>query len=166
MGIEGESIDSSVASVGKSLLATVNVRCSNSFKFSDQIMLDATVGAFKTLLAEKSDIPMQQQRLIYKGQILKDEQTLESYGLESDHTVHLVRGAVLSTASTNSSSNLGTSTTGTTAAAPRDSSSIDGGDFGDVGSASPLFPELGTSGLFGIDASGLFGFGFPEFDQV
>ncbi|KAI0494025.1 hypothetical protein KFK09_024156 [Dendrobium nobile] len=166
MGIEGESIDSSAASVGKPLLATVNVRCSNGSKFSVQIALDATVGAFKTLLAEKSDVPTQQQRLIYKGRILKDEQTLESYGLESDHTVHLVRGAVLSTASTNSSANLGTSAAGTTAAAPRDASSTDGGDFGGVGSASPLFPGLGASGLFGTGASGLLGSGFPEFDQV
>lgn len=166
MGVEGELGDSSAASVGESHLATVHIRCSNGSKFSVQIALNATVHTFKTLLAEKSDMPTQQQRLIYKGRILKDEQTLESYGLESDHTVHLVRGAALSNISVNSSANLGSSDTNTTAAAPRDASSTDGGVLGSVGSASPLFPGLGANGLFGAGASGLLGSGFPEFDQV
>ncbi|KAM1587660.1 hypothetical protein ACFX1X_027122 [Malus domestica] len=30
--------------------------------------------------------------LIYKGRILKDDQTLQRYGLEADHTLHMVRG--------------------------------------------------------------------------
>ena len=30
-------------------------------------------------------------KFVYKGRILKDEDTLESYGVEEDHTIHLVR---------------------------------------------------------------------------
>lgn len=59
---------------------TVNIRCSNGSKFAVQVSLGNTVGSFKSLVAQQCDIPAEQQRLIYKGRILKDEQTLESYG--------------------------------------------------------------------------------------
>jgi len=42
--------------------------------------LGSTVGAFKAIVAESCDVPAPQQRLIYKGRILKDDQTLASYG--------------------------------------------------------------------------------------
>lgn len=60
---------------------TVHVRCSNGSKFSVQIGLESSVGSFKSVLAQNCDIPAEQQRLIYKGRILKDDQTLESYGM-------------------------------------------------------------------------------------
>lgn len=59
----------------------VNIRCSNGSKFSVQISIDATVGSFKDVIAQNCDIPADQQRLIYKGRILKDDQTLTSYGI-------------------------------------------------------------------------------------
>ncbi|RXI06354.1 hypothetical protein DVH24_018396, partial [Malus domestica] len=65
---------------------------SNGSKFSSQIGLESTVGSFKEVLSPKCNIPANQQRLIYKGRILKDDQTLQSYGLEADHTLHMVRG--------------------------------------------------------------------------
>jgi ubiquilin len=64
------------ASVG----ATLNIRCANGSKFTVRADLAATVGAFKEVVAGSCDVPAPQQRLIYKGRILKDEQTLESYG--------------------------------------------------------------------------------------
>ncbi|KAL0332813.1 UNVERIFIED_CONTAM: Ubiquitin domain-containing protein DSK2b [Sesamum calycinum] len=63
---------------------TVNVRCSNGSKFAVQVKLNSTVEFFKSILAEKCEIPLQQQRLIYKGRILKDDQTLQSYGIPPD----------------------------------------------------------------------------------
>lgn len=59
----------------------INIRCSNGSKFSVQISLDSTVGSFKDAVARNCDIPAEQQRLIYKGRILKDDQTLQSYGI-------------------------------------------------------------------------------------
>lgn len=59
---------------------TVHVRCSSGSKFSVQIGLESSVGSFKSVLAQNCDIPAEQQRLIYKGRILKDDQTLDSYG--------------------------------------------------------------------------------------
>jgi ubiquilin len=50
------------------------------------------VEAFKQLIASKMDIPVAQQRLIYKGFVLKDNRSLESYSIGDGHTVLLVRG--------------------------------------------------------------------------
>jgi ubiquilin len=60
--------------------ATLHIRCANGSKFTVQADLGAAVGAFKEVVAGSCDVPAPQQRLIYKGRILKDEQTLESYG--------------------------------------------------------------------------------------
>lgn len=59
----------------------INIRCSNGSKFSVQISLDSVVRSFKDVVARSCDIPADQQRLIYKGRILKDDQTLQSYGI-------------------------------------------------------------------------------------
>ena len=58
----------------------VNIRCSNGSKFTVKISLSSTVDSFKQLIANQCDVPSDQQRLIYKGRILKDDQTLQSYG--------------------------------------------------------------------------------------
>eukprot|EP00775_Hariotina_reticulata_P004258 gene4258-4509_t len=52
-----------------------------------------TVLEVKEALAEECGIPAADQRLIYKGQILKDERTLDSYGIGNDHVLHLVRAS-------------------------------------------------------------------------
>jgi ubiquilin len=78
MGGDGAAEEGTESRGGEGV--NVNVRCSNGSKFSVQIGLDSTVGSFKDALAQKCDIPSDQQRLIYKGRILKDDQTLQSYG--------------------------------------------------------------------------------------
>ena len=60
--------------------AVVHVRCSNGNKFTVEVDLGATVLALKGLLVERSEIPADQQRLIYKGRVLKDDNLLNSYG--------------------------------------------------------------------------------------
>ena len=50
-------------------------------KFTVQdLQVSQTVAELKAEVAKKSSIPAEQQRLIYKGQVLKDERTLDSYG--------------------------------------------------------------------------------------
>ncbi|XAR73687.1 hypothetical protein NMG60_11007750 [Bertholletia excelsa] len=141
---------------------TVHIRCSNGSKFSVQISLDSTVGSFKSIVAQHCDIPPDQQRLIYKGRILKDDQALESYGLEADHTVHLVRGF----APAASPNNAATTNTGVPNSNPtvRPTGSDEGGALGGSGLGASLFPGFGFNGLGG--SSGLFGAGLPEFEQV
>ncbi|KAI8536836.1 hypothetical protein RHMOL_Rhmol10G0287100 [Rhododendron molle] len=142
---------------------TVHVRCSNGSKFSVQIGLESSVGSFKSVLSQNCDIPAEQQRLIYKGRILKDDQTLDSYGLEADHTVHLVRGFA-PTASANATGATNTGVANSTPSGVTSVSSDNGGAFGGSGLDTSLFPGLGFNGLGGN--SGLFGAGFPEFEQM
>ncbi|KAJ7521042.1 hypothetical protein O6H91_19G036300 [Diphasiastrum complanatum] len=154
----GSSVDDAAAAEASVAdMATVHIRCSNGSKFSVQADLGSTVSAFKALLVEQSDVPADQQRLIYKGRVLKDENTLESYGLQSDHTVHLVRGAPA--ASMPSST---TPAVSVTTAAPEPTSGVSavngiglGGAAGLGGVPSPLFGSNGAA--FG---------GLPEFQQV
>ncbi|KAJ0041481.1 hypothetical protein Pint_28698 [Pistacia integerrima] len=118
----------------------VNIRCSNGSKFSVDIDLESTVESFKAALSEKCEIPPEQQRLIYKGRILKDDQTLKSYGLEADHTVHLVRGFAA-------------------AAAPNPTVATN------TGGSTPAQNTARAVGGSGAPGS-LFGAGLPEFEQV
>ena len=50
-------------------------------KFQAEVETSATVRELKEEVARKSDTPADQQRLIYKGQVLKDDKTVESYGM-------------------------------------------------------------------------------------
>ncbi|KAJ6829877.1 ubiquitin domain-containing protein DSK2b-like [Iris pallida] len=161
MGADGEAAAAGGSGSGA---VTVHIRCSNGTKFSVEADSQSAVGAFKAQLAGTCDVPADQQRLIYKGRILKDEQTLASYGVESDHTIHLVRGAAPSTA-------LATATTGaarninSASGIPRDHPS-ESRDLGGATFGGSLFPALGVNGLGGSGTSGLFGTGIPELDQM
>lgn len=78
MGVEAESTQTVVDGGDEEI--NLNIRCSNGNKFSVRATLRSTVAVFKDLLAQNCDVPANQQRLIYKGRILKDDQTLDTYG--------------------------------------------------------------------------------------
>lgn len=166
MGAEGEAAESSLGvSGGEEEVVALNIRCSNGSKFSVRMSLEATVEAFKTVLAQNCDVPADQQRLIYKGRILKNDQILASYGLQADHTVHMVRGFAPAAASTPAAA----ATTGNptpTSGNAQGVGSNEGTGIGGVGLGPSLFPGLGLNSLGGSGASGLFGAGLPEFEQV
>ncbi|XP_071735338.1 ubiquitin domain-containing protein DSK2b-like [Rutidosis leptorrhynchoides] len=140
---------------------TVNVRCSNGTKFTVQASLDASVESFKSVLEQNCDIPAAQQRLIYKGRILKDDQTLKSYGLEAEHTVHLVRGFVPATSTPAGGAPTRPVTTPPVAGQV---GSVVGGPVGGPGLGASPFSGLGLSGLGGN--GGMFGAGLPDFEQM
>jgi hypothetical protein len=79
--IMGEEAEAAVDASSRSVI--VHVRCSNGNKFSLPVDLTSAVRDLKVLLVERSEIPADQQRLIYKGRVLKDDSTLESYGVLS-----------------------------------------------------------------------------------
>ena len=41
---------------------------------------EMTIAEVKAAAADKAEVPAENQRLIYKGQVLKDDRTIESYG--------------------------------------------------------------------------------------
>lgn len=49
-------------------------------KFSVEIETSVTIRELKEAVAGKCTIAADEQRLIYKGQVLKDERTVDSYG--------------------------------------------------------------------------------------
>ncbi|XP_038723216.1 ubiquitin domain-containing protein DSK2b-like isoform X2 [Tripterygium wilfordii] len=166
MGGGGVSEGEGVSELSGGDGVTINIRSSNGSKFSLQIDLESTVESFKDVLAGKCDIAADQQRLIYKGRILKDDQTLKSYGLEADHTVHLVRGFAQATSTNPSPAAVATIAGDSNNALgnAREAGAIGGGELGESGFGASLFPGLGVGGLSGN--GGLFGAGLPELEQV
>ena len=55
---------------------------------------NGTVAALKALIAREASVEVDLQRLIYRGKVLKNEDTLASYGIADGHTVHLVARCV------------------------------------------------------------------------
>ncbi|KAH1040482.1 hypothetical protein J1N35_042225 [Gossypium stocksii] len=162
MGAGGDSSESRLGGNGGEEGVTVNIRCSNGTKFTVRTNLESTVGSFKALLAQNCDIPADQQRLIYKGRILKDDQTLQSYGLQADHTIHMVRGFAPSSSTPPPSATTNVATDNTTPGVTRGIGSNDGAGLG-----ASLFPGLNPlGGGGGSGGFGLFGSGLPEFEQV
>ncbi|CAK7329090.1 unnamed protein product [Dovyalis caffra] len=191
MAAAGDSSESQVSNEqqgqgqGEEGAVVINIRCSNGTKFTVRTSLESAVGVFKSVLAQNCDVPPDQQRLIYKGRILKDDQTLLSYGLQADHTIHMVRGfAPASSTPASAPSTPATAPATPTPTAPaagnagnpdtttgvtRGVGSNEGGAFGlgGAGLGASLFPGLGSLGSDGGGgASGLFGAGLPELEQV
>lgn len=72
---------------------TVNIKCSNADKASITIERSATIEVMKVKIEECLSVAAAQQRLIYKGRVLKDDLTVEHYDIQDGHTVHMVKGA-------------------------------------------------------------------------
>ncbi|KAJ7637722.1 hypothetical protein DFH06DRAFT_1219063 [Mycena polygramma] len=74
----------------------INVKGPSELKLQITITTDKTVLELKQAIAEKSDVEAERQRLIYSGRVLKDEDLLSVYKIQSTHTIHMVKGAVRS----------------------------------------------------------------------
>lgn len=61
---------------------TVIIKSSNSDKTTVTADRSLTVIEFKRVIAEKIGVTAEQQRLIHKGRVLKDDLTLESYDVQ------------------------------------------------------------------------------------
>ncbi|KAG6380565.1 hypothetical protein JVT61DRAFT_4928 [Boletus reticuloceps] len=82
----------------------INVKGPSELKIQISISTDKTVLDLKRAIAEKSDVEADRQRLIYSGRVLKDEDQLSVYKIQSSHTIHMVKGAARSAAASTSSS--------------------------------------------------------------
>ncbi|KAN0136005.1 hypothetical protein V8E53_006166 [Lactarius tabidus] len=75
----------------------INVKGPSELKLQLTINTDKTVAELKQAIADKSDVPADRQRLIYSGRVLKDDDQLSVYKIQSGHTIHMVKGAARST---------------------------------------------------------------------
>jgi ubiquilin len=58
---------------------TLQIKCSNGTNFTIEVDSSTAVSELKQTLAQKTQIPAEQQRLIHAGHVLKDDRTLSSY---------------------------------------------------------------------------------------
>jgi ubiquilin len=70
----------------------INVKGPSELKLQISITTDKTVLELKHAIAEKSNVEADRQRLIYSGRVLKDEDVLSVYKIQSTHTIHMVKG--------------------------------------------------------------------------
>ncbi|KIM36527.1 hypothetical protein M413DRAFT_449070 [Hebeloma cylindrosporum] len=82
----------------------INVKGPSELKLQISITTDKTVLELKQAIAAKSDVEADRQRLIYSGRVLKDDDSLSVYKIQSSHTIHMVKGVSRSGAGGSSSS--------------------------------------------------------------
>ncbi|KAG9222115.1 hypothetical protein CCMSSC00406_0009566 [Pleurotus cornucopiae] len=75
----------------------------SELKLQITINTDKTVRELKEAIAAKSDVEADRQRLIYSGRVLKDEDQLSVYKIQTAHTIHMVKGAARSGGASTSS---------------------------------------------------------------
>ncbi|SCU89870.1 LAFA_0E21528g1_1 [Lachancea sp. 'fantastica'] len=69
---------------------TIHVK-SGQNKWEVSIDPSSSIDDLKKAVAELSEIPAENQRLIYSGKILRDDQTVESYKIQDGHAIHMVK---------------------------------------------------------------------------
>ncbi|KAF5455692.1 hypothetical protein F2P56_025242 [Juglans regia] len=79
--VSGESSDSTVQ---------LNIKTLDSRIYSFQVEKNMPVSSFKEKIANEIGVPVGQQRLIFRGRVLKDDHLLSEYHVENGHTLHLV----------------------------------------------------------------------------
>eukprot|EP01119_Soliformovum_irregulare_P003867 TRINITY_DN14915_c0_g1_i1.p1 TRINITY_DN14915_c0_g1~~TRINITY_DN14915_c0_g1_i1.p1 ORF type:complete len:495 (-),score=109.43 TRINITY_DN14915_c0_g1_i1:61-1545(-) len=137
-----------------------------TIKFSNgtNLVIDAdetiTIGEFKRMLAEKANIPAEQQRLIYSGNVLKDDRTIQSYAIKDGHAVHLVRGA-----SNNIAQQARTNTT-PVSTPPTTSNSVPSPWAAPTTNTTNSTTNPFGANPFGTNPFGDFGFGQPNMQQM
>ncbi|XP_042514749.1 ubiquitin-like domain-containing protein CIP73 isoform X2 [Macadamia integrifolia] len=68
----------------------LNVKTLDSQIYTFHVDRNMPVPLFKEKIANKIGVPVGQQRLIFRGKVLKDDHLLSEYHMEDGHTLHLV----------------------------------------------------------------------------
>ncbi|KAL3698961.1 hypothetical protein R1sor_016983 [Riccia sorocarpa] len=68
----------------------IKIRTLNAQSYTLRVEKNTPVPALKDRIASVAGIPVENQRLIYGGKVLKDDQLLSAYNVEDGHTLHLV----------------------------------------------------------------------------
>ncbi|KAL0016866.1 hypothetical protein SO802_003935 [Lithocarpus litseifolius] len=79
--VSGDSSDSTVK---------LNIKTLDSQIYTFQVDKNMRVSSFKEKIANETTVPVGQQRLIFRGRVLKDDHLLSEYHVENGHTLHLV----------------------------------------------------------------------------
>eukprot|EP00286_Rhodomonas_abbreviata_P008171 CAMPEP_0181315944 /NCGR_PEP_ID=MMETSP1101-20121128/15637_1 /TAXON_ID=46948 /ORGANISM="Rhodomonas abbreviata, Strain Caron Lab Isolate" /LENGTH=297 /DNA_ID=CAMNT_0023423169 /DNA_START=26 /DNA_END=915 /DNA_ORIENTATION=- len=71
----------------------ITVKCVSGQSLSVTAESSDTVGDLKAKIQAENGTPPENMRLIYKGMVMKDGNTLQFYSLEDGHTIHMVVNA-------------------------------------------------------------------------
>ncbi|XP_076912681.1 ubiquitin-like domain-containing protein CIP73 [Bidens hawaiensis] len=105
---------SNVAGESSNSTVDIHIKTLESQLYNFRVDKNMLVSAFKEKIANDVGLPVGQQRLIFRGKVLKDEHRLSEYHVESGHTLHLVaRQPVESQPSSGSSANTTTNSSNT-----------------------------------------------------
>ncbi|KAE9003387.1 hypothetical protein PF005_g13818 [Phytophthora fragariae] len=74
-------------------MVNLHIKTTAGKKFEVDMALDSTVLQCKEALVASTEVAAALQRLIYKGKVLKDDLTLESYGIQAEDTIYFVKGS-------------------------------------------------------------------------
>jgi len=124
---------------------SLHIKQSDGKKHTVNVSASDTVLQLKEAVAAAGDVPVDRQRLIFAGKVLKDEDTLENYNLKNDLTVHLVRSNPSAKAAATSGTSAATTTSTTQAAQNTGIPAAAGAN----PVANPFMGMGGDSGMFG-----------------
>ena len=71
-------------------LSEIKIKSMDGTSFAVNIALSDTVLSLKNLIHSLRELEVERQRIIYRGRVLRDNDTLSGHGLEEGHTIHLV----------------------------------------------------------------------------
>uniref|UniRef100_A0A1J3CXJ1 Large proline-rich protein BAG6 n=1 Tax=Noccaea caerulescens TaxID=107243 RepID=A0A1J3CXJ1_NOCCA len=86
---QGSSSDNASEKTPESTVE-LNIKTLDSQTYTFKVNKNETVSLFKEKIASEIGVPVGQQRLIFRGRVLKDDHPLSEYHLENGHTLHLV----------------------------------------------------------------------------
>ncbi|XP_075479216.1 uncharacterized protein LOC142520120 isoform X3 [Primulina tabacum] len=86
---EGSST-SNVSGGNSESIVELNIKTLDSQIYSFEVDKNIGILAFKEKIAGQSGVPVAQQRLIFRGKVLKDGHLLSEYNVENGDTLHLV----------------------------------------------------------------------------
>ncbi|KAM7258345.1 hypothetical protein ACFE04_014086 [Oxalis oulophora] len=84
------SSPSNVSVESSESMVELNIKTLESQIHKFQVDKNIPVSAFKEKIANEIGVPVAQQRLIFRGKVLKDDHLLSEYHVENGHTLHLV----------------------------------------------------------------------------
>ena len=69
---------------------SLTIKTINNDSYVLQATKCASISSIKALIEEKISVPVDLQRLIYRGRVLNDDDMLNNHKIESGHVIHLV----------------------------------------------------------------------------
>jgi uncharacterized ubiquitin-like protein YukD len=87
--VEGSS-SSNVSAANSESMVELNIKTLDSQMHNFDVDKKMLVSVFKEKIASQTGVPVGQQRLIFRGKVLKDDHSLSEYHVENGDTLHLV----------------------------------------------------------------------------